>query len=336
MRDPISETTNCSKRSRKRPPGLIRLLLILAAMWALVALTGCDSHDVEEIDFTERIDDAELVLIAPNRESGVLYFGFELRGSPDEDARQYLPLLKYLEQATGLRFELRFTPGGARIADLLGTGEFHFAAVGAGIYLRARERYGVIPLVRGLNAEGRDEYQSAIVVVPDSPIRSVEELRGKSFAFAGATSTQGYLIPRIVLAEHGISLDDLARYKHTCSHQNCANTVISGRSDATGVQDIFGRRLAAEGIVRIIHTSEFYPSSGIAANRDVPPDVIQKVKQALLDFEPTGAHAEGLYHWDRTEMASGFIEAHDDDYAELREWSIRFGLLNAPAGERAQ
>ena len=339
MKNVTSEATQSWQRSQKRPRGLNRYVLVLAPIWVLtmVALTGCDSHDVEEIDLTERIDDSELILIAPHTDSDILRFGFEMRGSPDEDARQYLPFLKYLEQATGLRFELRFTPGGGGcIADMLGTGEYDFAAVGAGIYLQAHARYGVVPLVRGLNAEGRAEYQSVIVVAHDSPIRNVGELRGKRFAFGGITSTQGHLIPRIVLAEHGMSLDDLAEHKYTCSYQNAANTVVSGRFDAGGIQDILGRRLAAEGLIRIIHTSKSYPSSGIAANRDIPPEVMQNVKQALLDFEPTGAHAEGLYHWDRTEMAGGFIEAHDEDFAELREWSIRFGLLDAPVGGGAQ
>ncbi|MBU8913406.1 MAG: phosphate/phosphite/phosphonate ABC transporter substrate-binding protein [Spirochaetales bacterium] len=312
------------------------LLLVALGVLTITALTGCDRREYKEMDLTERIDDAELGPAAPNGDNDALRFGFDLRDSPDEDARQYLPLLKYLEQATGLPFELRFTTAGTTAVEMLGTGEFDFAAVGAGSYLEARARFGITPLVRGLNAEGRPEYQSVIIVAPDSPIRKIEDLRGKSFAFSCVHSAQGHLIPRIILAEHGMSLDDLVLLKYTGSYQNCANAVAAGRFDAGGVQDILGRRLAAEGFVRIIHTSEFYPSSSIAANRDVPEEVIQKVKQALLNFQPTGAHAEGLYHWDRTEMAGGFSEARDEEYAELREWSIRFGLLDAPARGDAQ
>ena len=310
---------------------LNRFVLVLAVLGVIVALTGCTRREYREIDLDDRIDAAELVRMEPDRDSDALRFGFDLRGCPSEDARQYLPLLKYLEEATGLRFDLRFTPEGSTTVEMLGTGEFDFAAIGAGSYLQARGRYGAIPLVRGLSAEGRSEYQSVIVVAPDSPIRTIEDLRGKRFAFGSVSSTQGHLIPRIVLAEHGILLDDLARHHYTGSDQDCANAVVAGRFDAGGMQDILGRRLAGEGLLRIIHTSEFYPSSGIVANRDVPPDVIQKVKQALLDFTPTGADADGLYHWDRTEMANGFGEVRDEDYAELREWSIRFGLLDAPA-----
>ena len=302
-------------------------------MLVLVTLTCCDSRQVEELDLSERIDDRELTRAIYTHDGNSLRFGFDLRSSPEEDARQYLPFLNYLESATGLHFELRFTTSNQDIAYQLGSGEFQLAAIGGETYIQAHAKYDVIPLVRGLNTEGRAEYRSVMVVAPNSPIRSIEELRGKRLAFGSADSTQGYLIPRILLYEHAISLDDLAAHTFTGSHKKCVNAVITRHFDACGMQDILGQRMSEEGHVRIIHTSEAYPSSGIAANKDVVPEVIEKVKRALLDFKPTGAHAENLYHWERTEMVGGFVEASDADYANLREWAIKFDLLHdAPVG----
>ena len=312
------------------------LFLLTGLPLVLLALAGCDSREAKEVDLSKRIPDAELAGRERHRDQDVLFFGFDLRGGPQEDARQYVPFLNYLKMATGLQFELRFTSANSNIVDDLGQGVVQVAAVGAHSYLAARAKYGVIPLVRGLNSQGRAEYQSVIVVAPDSPIQGIEELRGRTFAFSSATSTQGCLIPRIILAEHGLSLDDLAGYNYVGSHQNCANAVAAGSFEAGGLQDILGRRLAAKGFVRIIHTSEFYPSSGIAANRDVPPEVLKKIKRALLDFEPNGAQAASLYHWDRTEMPNGFTESNDQDYEKLREWSLKFGLLETPAKAGAQ
>jgi len=75
------------------------------------------------------------------------------------------------------------------------------------------------------------------------------------------------------------------------------------------------------------YLTQYYPSSGIAANKDVPPEVLDRVRQALLDFDPQGRDAPGLYHWSRTEMVNGFIEATDDDYAELLEWAVKLGFF---------
>jgi phosphonate transport system substrate-binding protein len=255
-----------------------------------VLLTGClPGNDHREIDLDDRVSEAELHALTVRTDTDVLRFGFDLRASPQEDARQYLPFLQYLEQATGYAFELRFMPQDGQIVDDLGTGVVQFAAIGAGSYIQAHAQYGVIPLVRGLDTHGRAEYRSVIVVAPDSPIRTIEDLRGKRFAFGSLTSTQGHLIPRIILLQHGLTLDDLAAYEYAGSHRNCANEVTAGRFDAGGMQDTLGEELAAAGLLRIIYTSQYYPSSGIAANKDVPPEVLDRVRQALLESEEASA-----------------------------------------------
>lgn len=262
-------------------------------------------------------------------DAGAFKVGFDVRNTPAEDARQYQPFLEYLGKATGYRFELRFTRKGENIVDLLGTGAVEFALVGAQSYLEARARFGVTPLARGLNREGKAEYQSAIVTKRDSPIRTVGDLRGRSFAFGSRTSTQGFLIPLIVFAENGLDLDALARHSFTGSHRNCAQAVLRGESDAGGMQDILAKEYADAGLLRIVQLSRFYPSSGVAAGRQVPGEVVRRVKQALLDFRPQDRHAKGLYHWDKTEMPNGFVAADDADYAELRAYALKFGLLGA-------
>ena len=311
---------------------IIKLVIIIIGIvtMALTAmfLTGCDSGKKrKEIDLEDRISDAELQKLTPKREANEFLFGFDLRSTPKEDAQQYVPFLKYLERSTGYTFELRFTPKNSTISDDLGTGVVQFAAIGAGSYIRAHAKYGAIPLVRGINSQGKAEYQSVIIVASVSPIQKIEDLRGKRFAFGNVTSTQGHLIPRIIFANHGLTLKDLAYYGYTGSHHNCANAVMSGHFDAGGMQDTMGKELSKAGLIRIIYTSKFYPSSGIVANKDVPSEVLVRVKQALLDFHPKGRDAAGLYHWDKTEMPNGFTETHHKDYAELIEWARKFGLL---------
>lgn len=262
-------------------------------------------------------------------------FGFDLRAGPLEDARQYLPFLDYLDRSTGYGFKLRFTPKSSSIIEDLGTGKIDFAAIGAVSFIQALEKYGALSLARGVNNLGRIEYQSLIVVSPESPIRNLGELKGRRFAFGSVSSTQGYLIPRIVLMERGIALDDLAAYDFTGSYRNCANAVITGAFDACGMQDTMARFMAGEGLVRILHASRYYPSSGIAANKDIPPAVLEKVKRALLDFDPLGRDKGGLYNWRKTEMPNGFKAGAPSDYIVLRDWMDRLGRLDGtPASKR--
>ena len=64
-----------------------------------VLLAGClPGEDRREIDLDDRASDAELRELTARTDSDVLWFGFDLRASPQEDARQYLPFLEYLTQ----------------------------------------------------------------------------------------------------------------------------------------------------------------------------------------------------------------------------------------------
>ena len=264
----------------------------------------------------------------PERQEETFYFGFDLRSGPLEDARQYLPFLNYLNRTTGYRFKLRFMPDDVSITDALGSGEIHFAAIGAVSFVLAHEKYGVVSLARGINSLGKSEYQSIIVVSPDSQIQNVSDLRGKRFAFGSTTSTQGHLIPRIILAEQGLSLDDFSNFSYTGSHRDCANTVIMGTFDACGMQDTLARSMADEGLVKILHTSSYYPSSGVSANKDVSRTALDKVRQALLDFDPQGRDSESLHDWQKTEMPRGFEASDPTDYSDLQRWLIDLGIMN--------
>lgn len=300
-----------------------------------LGISGCGSGgDKTALDLNERVKDIESAAGAEKGSKGNRFrFGFDLRASPQEDARQYLPFLHYLEHATGYSFELQFTPKGTSIADELGTGRVQFAAIGATSYIKSKERYGAVAVARGLNSKNQAEYQSIIVVSPDSAIKSIEALRGKRFAFGSIDSTQGHLIPRIMLGAKDIGLEDLADYTYTGSHRECVNAVVAGKADACGMQDTMAREMASQGLVRILATSAYYPSSGIAANKDVPQEVIKRVRQALLDFKPQGRDMAGLYAWNKTEMPRGFSGAAEEDYTELRRWLLRFGMLEV--GETA-
>ncbi|MCL4456246.1 MAG: phosphate/phosphite/phosphonate ABC transporter substrate-binding protein [Nitrospirae bacterium] len=315
-------------RIKARKGLLIALAVTLAGAALYLAFGNTDiSRDYKNIDLTDRLSDTELRLPPPgNGAERIFLFGFDRRTNPVEDARQYIPFLKYLEKKTGYKFMLKFAEESA-LADEAGRGDVHFAIAGAGSYLVAREKYGVIPLVRGLNEENKAEYRSVIVVASGSNINKIDELRDRRFAFGNIHSTQGHVIPRIALEDHGISLKDLARYEFTGSHLNAANAVSSGRADAAGLQDVLGMRLAKEGFVRIIYTSRYYPSSGIFANKNVPSDVLKNIMKALVDFQPKGRDAAGLYRWDRTEMPNGFVAALDEDYAEMRKYMIKFGII---------
>ncbi|MCA2000319.1 MAG: PhnD/SsuA/transferrin family substrate-binding protein [Chloroflexi bacterium] len=202
------------------------------------------------------------------------------------------------------------------------------AVVGTVSYLQARERCGAHILVRGLNVNKEDTYRAAIVVAVNSPLQALEELKGHSFAFGAVNSTQEHLIPRLMLQQAGVRLEDFSTYTYTGSHAATANAVTSGRVDAGALQDTMAQELTRRGLVRILAFSEPYPSSGLIAAPHVPRQFVEVVRDALLRLNPAGADSAALYDWQRTEMPLGFVAANDDEYEALRQIAAAIGLLN--------
>jgi len=309
------------------------LKVILLSVFPL--LSSCDSdRQSSEYDLDNRVDVSNIKNKSNQKTSdNTFIFSFDLRASPQEDARQYLPFLKYLEKETGYKFKLRFTPKNRNIVDEVGTNYVQFAALGAVSFLKAYTKYGVVPVVRGLNFENKAEYQSVFVVSPDSKLKSLSDIRGKRLSFGSRSSTQGHLIPRIVLNKSDIDLKTFSSVVFTGSHQNCANSVISKNADVCAMQDTMAKNMVEKNLLRIIYSSSNYPSSGIVANRDVSEETLQKVKQALIAFKPKGKDKAGLYNWDRTEMPMGFTTANISDYSELKKWAVRLGFIQTADGK---
>lgn len=310
----------------------IKKLFINSSLICLASLlASCDSDtNTKQYNLDDKVQDASLLSNNNRHKSrNILNFGFDLRASPQEDARQYLPFLAYLEKETGYKFKLHFTPKNTDIVNQVGQNHIQFAALGAVSFLRAYQKYGVIPLVRGINHKGKAEYQSVFVTLPKSKIRTLNDIKGKRLAFGARSSTQGHLIPRIVLKKYNLELKDFASYSYTGSHQNCINAVISNKADVCALQDTMAKTMANQNLVKIIHTSNYYPSSGIVVNKGVPEEIVKKVKLALVNFQPTGKDAADLYHWDRTEMPNGFLSADINDYKELNKWYTEFGFIKS-------
>lgn len=299
----------------------IYLFIMLTILFQLL-LTGCSTNSqlpVIDLDKPTEYTGITTIFSEPNpgeQDEKFYTFGFERRLQTKEDVKMYVPLLKYLEEQTGMRFKLHITPKQSWVADQIAVGKVDFAAMGSLGFLRAKEKAPVKILVKGNNDKG-GFYQAAIFARKESSIASLSDIKGHSFAFGSETSTQGHLIPRIMLQKSNIQLKDLSRYAFYNSHAEVANAVLKGDYEVGALQDTLARSLVAQGLGKIIATSGDYPSSGIVAGPNVPEDVAEKVRTALLAFDPLNKDVEGLYHWELSEMPLGFVNINDEEYQKL-------------------
>lgn len=236
------------------------IFLLVSSLFILLISSGCSEQETsKKVNLGDRGVDTAGKVEAPSNDT--IWFGFDLRLGPKEDIKIYAPFLKYLEEATGRHFRIKFTEKYENTLKNLGEGTTHFAAIGTLSYAIGNDMYGIKYLLSGVNQEGDPRYHAAIISAPDSKIQDIKDLKGKAFCFGSMMSTQGHLIPRKMLEDAGITLKDLDHYHYSGSHIDTAGDVLKGECDAGGIQDVLANRLSAEGKIKIIAFSEPYPAA---------------------------------------------------------------------------
>lgn len=248
----------------------------------------------------------------------VVYFGVIPRYNPIIMYRSYQPMMDYLTANTPYRFELKLSRDYHLAVDFLQNGTTPIASLGPVTFSEAYRKFGAIPIVAPLSAKGVPYYHSIIVVREDSPITSLEELKGKSFAFGDHHSTSGKLIPHHMLVQKGIQLSDLESYSYYESHDATAKAVLKGNAVAGAVKDVVAYRYREHGL-RFLAVSDPMPAVPIVVRKDEDPHLVAAMKEALLAIDPSDPRTkQHLIQWD-PEFAHGFVSVDIDDYRDIIE-----------------
>ena len=251
-------------------------------------------------------------------EKPIIYFGVISRYNPRIMFEEYQPIMDYLSSETPYRFELKLGKTYEDAVEFLKTGRVQIASLGAVTYLESHARFDAVPILRPLNAEGKPYYRSNLIVRTESDIRSLEDLKGRSVAFASVHSTSGNLIPRYYLAMAGIHLKDLGSFKNLKHHDSVAKAVLSGKFDAGVVKDIIANKYLDKGL-RILYASAPIPSVPLVVRRDCDPAIISAVKSALLKIDPQDPQTKKRLSTWNAEFQHGFVETSDKDYEGIRK-----------------
>ena len=168
--------------------------------------------------------------------------------------------------------------------------QLEISGMGALVYARiyADTNGNIEPLVAALSPDGSASYFAMMYVRADSNIRSIEDMRGRSLAWADPNSTSGYLVPRSELREAGINPEAyFSRNAFAGGHEQAVVAVLNRQYDA-GVTASSDQGEESQGFtrgtfrlmvdkgqlnmrdIRIIWRSRPIPGGMIAARADLP------------------------------------------------------------------
>jgi phosphonate transport system substrate-binding protein len=178
-----------------------------------------------------------------------------------------------------------------------------------------------------VNSSGTS-YRGAIVTRTESPIKSIEDLRGKSFAWVDPGSTSGYLFPRAILQEHNVNPDSLGQQIFAGGHDKAALAVLQGQVDAAAIgKDVIPRLNStypnADKELRIVEETPDIPNDGVAFRKELPPEIVETTRQALLRIT---AREDGVKLFTDAIGTKGVAETTDAAYEPVRRAATVLGL----------
>ena len=248
----------------------------------------------------------------------VVSFGLCPKYNPRIMYQLYQPFADYLSENTPYQFEIKLSRSYQETIDRFGRGEVLIASCGPVPYIKAKEKYGVKPILRALNKDGNPFYRGIIIVRKDSPIQRLSDLKGKSFAFGQVLSTAGHIVPQYHLVKAGVHSRDLKHYSFLRHHDSVVQAVLKGQFDAGAVKDVVAYKYEQEGL-RFISVTDPIPTVLITARSDAPKELVESVRVALLKLDPKDpAYQRMMASWDE-EFKYGFTQVSDSDYDPIRK-----------------
>ena len=260
---------------------------------------------------------------APVYEGEPLTLGWAPVVDPKVLQEEMVPFHAYLSRA--LHREVRFVMADSYedLAERLESGRVDYAVMPPLLYVRTSVRAPQIEPLAIKEFDGSMSSDGLLLVPASEELRAgnVRALRGKSFCLTDINSTTGNFLPRAYLRAQGEDPDELmGEIVWSGDHLQLLRDLSEGKcqvgathSGAFISADKFGVPVSR---LRTFAITGHVPQDVVCASGEVPEELREAMRRALLDFEPTREF--GQEYLGVTQRITGFAPSSEEFYTPLR------------------
>ncbi|XOB60593.1 phosphonate ABC transporter substrate-binding protein [Campylobacterota bacterium DY0563] len=227
------------------------------------------------------------------------------------------PLADYLAKSLGIKVELKLAGDYTGIITGMQHNHIDVAYFGPKSYVEAAKRANAEALVVEVDGEsGLPGYNGIIITKKGSGLKTLEDIKGKTWAFTSSQSTSGTLVPTVMFSKKGIvPTKYFSKVLYSGGHEASILSVKAGKVDAASTNNLdFNRGLGKhweKDDFNVLWTSDLIPGAPMAARKDLPTSLKMAIKGAFISYNDP----EGL----KRLKNKGFIKGDDSVYDPVRE-----------------
>jgi phosphonate transport system substrate-binding protein len=257
---------------------------------------------------------------------------------PAEDAQQVMhnaqPIVEILHKELGMEIQPFVATDYTGVIEALRINKLDVAFLAPASYVLAKNEADIKVILKS-ERKGIPFYYAAIITRADSAIHSLDDLRGKTFAFGDSLSTTGNVFPRKMLKQRGIDpVRDFKQVLYSGGHDATVLAVFNGKVDAGATyanspdsQDTAWMRYLKNPRdvkqIRAIAFSEPIPADNLVVRGGLDPGLVKKIEDIFIQLSGDAKSKQmlrDLYQID------GFVRATDRDYDIVRQAFIEAGI----------
>jgi phosphonate transport system substrate-binding protein len=222
---------------------------------------------------------------------GTVRFGVE----PYDTAARLVPIYekigKMIGDKVGCKVEVFVATGYNAEIEAMRNGKLELAEFGPLGYVLAHQVAKAEAVAAFGGADGKPvTYWASLVTYPSSGIKTVEDIRGHSFAFSDAASTSGHLFPAYGLRKAGLDPDKdikaIYAGSHTASFEAIYNhKVDAGELNSEQLESAKQRGHYNDGDLVFLWKSDPIPTDPFAVRGDMPDAFKKKLADAVQHLD---------------------------------------------------
>ena len=242
-----------------------------------------------------------------------IIFGVNPFISPLQIRKMYVPILERVARSMNRKARTIIVKNYEALSDGVGEGMIDVGWFSPFAYVNAHDAHDVVPVVTP-KVSGKASYNGYIITRKDGAVRTMNDLKGKSFGYVDENSASGYLYARDSIRQHKMDPDRIfSKVNFLGNHDNVIEAVLAGEIDAGATYNEAMDTAKIKGLdisqIEIISKTEDIPKDVLAARKDLDVEIIRRLKDAFVEFDS--------YDGIETKV-QGFIESHDHQYDVIR------------------
>lgn len=195
--------------------------------------------------------------------------------------REYGPFRDAFQKASGLNVEFFPVSGRTAAVEAMNADQVDFVLTGPAEYVVFNARLKAQPVV----SWGRPDYYSHVVVLDDSPYKTLADLKGKKISFGEIGSTSQHLGPATILADgsmvYGKDYEPVFLKLNVAAEALLKNDIAAIGMNVTHLARV--TKAYPDKKFRVIQKGAPLPDDVLLVSPKVKPAVVEQVRKTFLE-----------------------------------------------------